>query len=57
MQGLCALRIFRIANTKKRIRKFRTQCAETFSVQWPLLCKGLESCSEIVLSCSFIGQL
>ncbi len=30
MQGLCAFRIFRIANTKKRMRKFQTQCAETF---------------------------
>ncbi len=29
MQGLCALRIFRIANTKKHMRKFQTQCAET----------------------------
>jgi len=27
VQGFCALRILKLTNTKKRIRKFRTQCA------------------------------
>ncbi len=29
---ICAWWIFRITNTKKRMRKFRTQCAETLSL-------------------------
>ncbi len=32
MQGFCAWQIFRITNTKKRIRKFQTQCAETLTL-------------------------